>query len=1839
MEQVLQVLGFSLSTKEDSAETGVNAHTGKSLEDAKLAPENNKFNLESAFGYGASRRRRDTLRRSLTIPAFALLASISMAFPLSAQTVPDDPVVLPEPWRHADQVTYTGSTTVLDNDSCQPLNATTIQYASDGFIDNEFSFCPPATTPPGFVIEMHFDDPNTDEFYESFVVWANSGNEARDGELREFDLTVYYQDASGTPQSFSQTGINIGDTLNWNDPKRVFFADIGGPAVITGITRIEMTNLVGGVSPPFDDPSHLTTNFRELVVAAPDPEIAVVKSAVLNDGGDGWADAGDTITYTYIVTNTGAPTLFDVSIVEDAGTFTGTNPTPVPAFVSGGADLDSGGVNNDLRAGETVTFEATYTLTAADISAGQISNQARANGTDFHGVPVSDASGTANDNDVPTVVSLPANPVPPGLDPGQLNVNGCVYVHNMDGLPPYYNSHPVYALGRNDLQNGQHITHYEWNGNIGIPSDASGSGKFIMHNTVQAAVGEVFGVALTPSVQPNTDYRLRFKTAANNNINPAYIEPRINGVPIGAPVWVNSVYVWTTHDYIWNSGANTTAAISLWDHQSASNGHDYGIDEISLCPVNSASLNVGMGASVGVMQADGTFDVTYTIVVTNDGSIALDGLTLANDLSLGSNLGSALNGVVAGPVVTGAGSAGSSAPTANTSFDGTSGNSNLLTGAANALAPGDSFTVTFTVNVDAGAVPPLTTTLNNLATATGDPVNGSPTVTDVSDTDTTPAGGVDLTPNEPIELIGVPTVCSLPRGPNAVDDSDTGTLGSSVTLSILNNDTGGYPPVADTVNLIVPAGVTTSSPVSVDGDLVGFVVDDEGTWSYDDGTGELTFTPAPDFLGDPTPITYQVEDADGDFSNAATVTIDYPEPAPSLQLTKSAAFDDGGDGADVGDTVTYSYRIENTGNVTLTNVVLTDALLGMTDVAVTDAATFTTPAASATLSAGEVLNLTISTPYVLVQADLDAGGVENTATVTGTPPAGPNVSDVSDTADGSEASNDPDLGEPGDQNGTDDDDNDATNDPTVVAFPTTAALQLTKSASFDDGGDGADIGDAITYSFRVENTGNVTLTDVTLTDTLLGLSDVAITDTGTFGPAAASATMAPGDVVTLTATQPYALTQDDLDAGGVENTASVSGSTPAGADVSDVSDTADGSESTQDPDLGAGDPNGTDDDDNDATNDPTVVTFPTTVALQLTKSASFDDGGDGADIGDAITYSFQVENTGNVTLTEVTLTDALLGLSDVAITDTGTFGPAAASATMAPGDVVTLTATQPYALTQADLGAGGVENTATVTASQRFGPDVFDVSDTADGSETTNDPDLGEPGDPNGAEDDDDDPTNDPTVVRLSPLDMIDQELLELLEDDLEATMTQQRNRMRKYADGALQRLRSRDSESCRQAVNGLLEQESILFDTNKNTILPESEPVLDRMAEVLGSCASSRFEIAGHTDSRASDEYNLRLSQARAEAVLVALRERGVETEGFVARGYGEQNPIASNATAEGMARNRRVEFLPSAVEDDAARRCKDASDTQRNAELTATDTGINFNGGFRSERRTCANDSWAIVEGSASYLSYADGLSQTMVDLSYRRESFTDDDSVAGLFVGMYGSQSDVTTLADGTITGLGINAGVYGANRFDNGLFLDYYLGAALGRHKFDLDFERGGGVINADGHYTYLAGFAGAAVSGETTVGGVAVMPGAGLDFAYSPGGTVSVTAASAVLSETGDLSIGPVHGGRGYAKLRFEPVMEDSNATLGITPRIACTLEIGNSEGSCGYGGTIDLSGQLDSGDFSYSISLDAEHFGTYTSGSLSVGYQWSIWGGSLNGTVDVSRSGGLTLGQAFEMRF
>ena len=112
-------------------------------------------------------------------------------------------------------------------------------------------------------------------------------------------------------------------------------------------------------------------------------------------------------------------------------------------------------------------------------------------------------------------------------------------------------------------------------------------------------------------------------------------------------------------------------------------------------------------------------------------------------------------------------------------------------------------------------------------------------------------------------------------------------------------------------------------------------------------------------------------------------------------------------------------------------------------------------------------------------------------------------------------------------------------------------------------------------------------------------------------------------------------------------------------------------------------------------------------------------------------------------------------------------------------------------------------------------------------------------------------------------------------------------------------------------AETGKFVTNDILFETGKATLKPESMDEIRKVAEYMKKNPSARFEVQGHTDNQGSDKVNDPLSQQRAEAVVKALEEEGVDPFNLRPVGKGSHEPVADNKTEEGRAKNRRVEFI----------------------------------------------------------------------------------------------------------------------------------------------------------------------------------------------------------------------------------------------------------------------------------------------------------------------------------------
>ncbi|BBD98675.1 glycine zipper 2TM domain-containing protein [Sphingobium amiense] len=135
------------------------------------------------------------------------------------------------------------------------------------------------------------------------------------------------------------------------------------------------------------------------------------------------------------------------------------------------------------------------------------------------------------------------------------------------------------------------------------------------------------------------------------------------------------------------------------------------------------------------------------------------------------------------------------------------------------------------------------------------------------------------------------------------------------------------------------------------------------------------------------------------------------------------------------------------------------------------------------------------------------------------------------------------------------------------------------------------------------------------------------------------------------------------------------------------------------------------------------------------------------------------------------------------------------------------------------------------------------------------------------------------------------------------------------YMDAQERKLREQTAgtgvDVIRDGDNLLLRMPSgITFAYDRADVQPQFQPTLNDVASVLAQYPKTYIDVYGHTDSDGTDAYNQTLSERRAQAVADYLVRQGVQSARIATRGFGESQPIASNATEEGKAANRRVEI-----------------------------------------------------------------------------------------------------------------------------------------------------------------------------------------------------------------------------------------------------------------------------------------------------------------------------------------
>jgi uncharacterized repeat protein (TIGR01451 family) len=395
-----------------------------------------------------------------------------------------------------------------------------------------------------------------------------------------------------------------------------------------------------------------------------------------------------------------------------------------------------------------------------------------------------------------------------------------------------------------------------------------------------------------------------------------------------------------------------------------------------------------------------------------------------------------------------------------------------------------------------------------------------------------------------------------------------------------------------------------------------------------------------------------------------TATSTGPVVTPTLGLDKIANPSPFGA---VGSAVTFVFEVTNTSIYTISDISVTDELPN-------GGGTYS--CSIGTLSPGETSGA-CSVAVTVTQDDVDAGEIVNTASVVGTAPGNIPVNS-SDTV-------------------------------TVQGPEQISSVELTKLAEVP----ATTVGSVVSYTFSLENTGNISLSNVGVSDEitrndgtpldLTTLVALVVSDGFARGDGDTDGALDPGEIWVFEAT--YKITQDDINAGGFPNSATVLASPPAGGFVYDDSD--DGNDS-----------------DGNSSDDLTVVSITTNPVLDVEKVITQS----GSSVGDEVIFEIRAANRGNVDIFNVSVSDTLTRADGTDISGQIT-GPTRTPNTLDNGDIIlgpgeTWTWSVSYTLTQEDINAASISNTATVSGENVDGIEVADMSNNGDDSDgnTTNDP-------------------------------------------------------------------------------------------------------------------------------------------------------------------------------------------------------------------------------------------------------------------------------------------------------------------------------------------------------------------------------------------------------------------------------------------------------------------------------------------------------------------------------------
>ena len=905
------------------------------------------------------------------------------------------------------------------------------------------------------------------------------------------------------------------------------------------------SNDVSDLSDDGDNSDGNTTNDPTIVELVPDPKMEITKTVTQTaDNGDGLLGTGDTITYTIVVENTGNLLLTGLSLSDTMVDGNGNSLSLDSGLTFVSASLGSS--SGTLQLTEVATFTGTFILTRPSVNSGLVSNSiyGLASAGDLSN-NVSDTSDDGDDSDGNLIDDPTVFNIPQVLD---LNVTKTQVHLDLDGLGTInLGDKIIYTIEVNNLSNVELTS-------VSLVDTFTD----LLSNTLTLDSGPTFISASLSSPSG---------TIKSNEVATYTATFTINQAAIDGAGLSNSVLVSSSSPGLSN---NVTDTSDDGDDSDGNTDNDTTVTEINLI----SSLDVTKTATVNDTNSNSRTDIndiiTYTITVLNNGETTLTGISF-NDV-ITTSLGAQLS------------------LTANPARISTSDGSPVGTLKVSETAL---YTAQFIINQTAYDAEFISNTVTVTANSIGLTGNVSDTSDDGDDSD---GNTVDdptvtiMTPNSEIEATKTYTV--IDDGNGSID------VGDIIKFNITVENTGNAPLSGVSITDLLSDGngttialsdgpyFTTASMGSTVGNLqigetgnyVAYYTITQSAYDSSSISNIVSVTASSPYgTNDTTDLGDDGNDLDGNTVDDPTVVI--ITSAAAMNVVKIASVYDDGDGfTNFGDTINYTITVQNTGASALTTVTLTDTLTdnASNTLTLTNGPNFVSASQGSSqgnLNVGEIA--TYSASYLIEAAAANTGSIYNQVVAVASSPG--ELNDVTDTSDDN-----------------DDSDGNTTDDKTVVEMDFSPIIDITKTSSLIDNNSNSvtDLGDTIVYQIILRNTGNVTLSSISVTDTLTNASStiLSLTSGPTFvssSGSSAEGALTVGETATYSAT--FVIDQSAVDSGNILNSVYAVASSPGNSNnVSDTSDDGD--------DL-----------DGNTTNDKTEVSINQTHLVEATKTATVTD--------------------------------------------------------------------------------------------------------------------------------------------------------------------------------------------------------------------------------------------------------------------------------------------------------------------------------------------------------------------------------------------------------------------------------------------------------------------------------------------------------------------------------------------------------------------------------------------------------------------------------------------------------